>query len=131
MSYSNSPWKTSARPITVPAAPASSDINVAAYNTFVLPKLTDDVTIPAPLYRASYHSISFVLTAGASTYAVSWETGSGGYLFATAGSALGVTQAQLDNAIADAAEDDVFRVLWEWNDSLDRWICLALSGPFT
>lgn len=132
MSSLSVPAGDSVRLRQLTGAIVTADLNVSAYNTFTVPKLTENLTVPIPSGTATkFRRISFQLTAGASAYTVTWTTGAGGYLFATAGSSLGVTQAQHDNALADALEDDIFRVLWEYNDTLNRWVCLAMSGPFT
>jgi hypothetical protein len=119
-----------ANDVTLPTTPISTDIDTDVNNGFILPQLTANVTMPIPTNTRSGRKITFKITQETTTRTVTWTTGAGGYLFAKAGTTLGVTQSQFDTALAAMLNNEVIKIGFEYDSTLARWLCVAIGGPY-
>lgn len=116
---------------TLPGGFVSGDIDTDANNGFIIPKLSANLAVPIPTNTREGRKITFKITQEATTRTVSWTGGAGGYLFASgafAGSAVTVTQ--FDDMLAAMGDDEVLKIGFEFDGTLNRWLCVALAGIF-
>ena len=117
---------------TLPGAPVSNDIDTDVNTGFIVVKLAAaSTTIPipkAPTGNSEGRKITFKITSrGTSTDTVTWTTGAGGYLFATV---LGPLLADFNNLLAATPNNGVIKIGFEYDSTLNRWVCVALAGYF-
>jgi hypothetical protein len=116
---------------TLPGAPVSADINTDVNTGFIVVKLAASTTIPipqAPTGNSEGRKITFKITSrGTSSDTVTWTAGAGGYLFA---SGLGPLLTDFNNLLAATPNNGVIKIGFEYDSTLNRWVCVALAGYF-
>jgi len=116
---------------TLPGSFVSGDIDTDVNNGFIIPKLSANLAVPIPTNTREGRKITFKITQESTTRTVSWTGGAGGYAFASgafAGSAVTVTQ--FNDMLAAMGDDEVLKIGFEYDSTLDRWLCVALAGIF-
>jgi hypothetical protein len=116
----------------LPASPVSNDLDTDVNTGFVVVKLAAaSTTIPIPKVptgNTEGRKITFKLTSrGTSSDTVTWTTGAGGYLFATV---LGPLLSDFNSLLAATPNNGVIKIGFEYDGTLNRWVCVALAGYF-